>query len=480
MKDKLVNRQILHIGRKVLRSTNDSSARLSRGVLILLIIGMSFSAQAQVTWDGGGGDLNWDTNNNWNPNGVPGGTDDITIDCSCTVTYDVNGDLEIDGSLTIAAGTTLDMGGEKLVVGKNDNTATLTNNGTITNSAEIKSKGTGVYGDGPTLNNYGTMSLITKLSAGNNNGGGYVNNYATGVISGTDAHVDGQICNYGSITFTDEFLLHGGILCGDGDLDAGWIEIKPNPTAGAAGAGNGGEIQGGSLGDGSGCSDGADNSNLEYFVDGNGPYTFQEMLDLYGASSSDLELDPAGVSSCGEPAYITLPVELAFFNGYASRGEVVLEWATHTEKENDHYDIEWSQDGENFEVIGRVAGAGNSSDYLLYSFHDTRPRATLSYYRLAQVDFDGTTNYSGIVSVELWGSSFSTYPNPTVDRVTVRVPGGQSWQMTIYDMEGRSMRSMIFDGAAAEVNMQDLPRGQYVLKVTNGLISEQAVILKTE
>ena len=157
--------------------------RFAQLALIATLLLLSVPTWAQVTWDGGGGDLNWDTNNNWNPNGVPADTDDITIDCNCTINYDAGNDLVIDGSLTIAAGTTLELNGEKLDIGKNDNTASLDNSGTITNTAEIKSKGDGVYGDGPFLTNHGTMSAITKLSAGNNEGGGVVTNSASGVIT---------------------------------------------------------------------------------------------------------------------------------------------------------------------------------------------------------------------------------------------------------------------------------------------------------
>ena len=67
---------------------------------------LSAPAMAAVkTWDGGGDGVNWNSANNWNPNGVPGTTDDITIDCSCTVFYNINADLEIFGTLTIASGS---------------------------------------------------------------------------------------------------------------------------------------------------------------------------------------------------------------------------------------------------------------------------------------------------------------------------------------------------------------------------------------
>ncbi len=281
-------------------SSKMTTCRLPLALIAMLLFG-SLPTLAQVTWDGGGGDLNWETANNWNPNGIPAQTADITIDCSCTVNWDGGVDLRLDGSLTIAAGTTLELNGEKLELGRNDNTAALDNSGVITNTAEIKAKGTGVYGDGPFFTNHGTISAVTKLSAGNNNGGGVVTNSATGIITGVDAHVDGQICNDGIMTFTGNFLLHGGILCGSGELNVDDLEIKPNPTAGAAGAGVGGEIQGGTIVSTSGCSGGADDeSGRIYDINGDGPLTWQEVIDTYGESSPDLVADLARISACGE------------------------------------------------------------------------------------------------------------------------------------------------------------------------------------
>ncbi|MCK5469904.1 MAG: hypothetical protein KAI99_15390, partial [Cyclobacteriaceae bacterium] len=86
----------------------------------------------------------------------PDTADNITIDCSCTVT--INADLVIDGSLTIALGTTLDLGGNNLEIGEEEKSATLTNHGTITNGVEIKVKGGGEFGEGPFITNTGVIT----------------------------------------------------------------------------------------------------------------------------------------------------------------------------------------------------------------------------------------------------------------------------------------------------------------------------------
>ena len=119
---------------------------------------------------------------NWNPNNVPAAGDDITIDCSCSII--VSAYLIIDGSLNIAAGTTIDMGGKELEIGKTNNNAIFSNDGTISNCLKVKAKGTGSLPEGPFATNTGTLTAL-KFEVGNNNGGGVVTNTATGIINVT-------------------------------------------------------------------------------------------------------------------------------------------------------------------------------------------------------------------------------------------------------------------------------------------------------
>ena len=87
-------------------------------------------------------------------------------------------------------------------------------------------------------------------------------------------------------------------------------------------------------------------------------------------------------------------------------GKQQLEWVTATEINNDFFTLERSQDGKSFEEIGKVKGAGNSSQILNYNFTDEHPNSGVSYYRLKQTDYDGQYAYSDLVPFMSGKSNF--------------------------------------------------------------------------
>ena len=89
----------------------------------------------------------------------------------------------------------------------------------------------------------------------------------------------------------------------------------------------------------------------------------------------------------------TLPIELLDFNGKSYQDYNQLFWQTATEINNDYFEVQKSTDGFEFNKIGAIKGAGNSSSVLSYSLNDNDPDL-INYYRLKQVDFDGTVSYS--------------------------------------------------------------------------------------
>ncbi|MEZ4980276.1 MAG: hypothetical protein R2769_01560 [Saprospiraceae bacterium] len=96
---------------------------------------------------------------------------------------------------------------------------------------------------------------------------------------------------------------------------------------------------------------------------------------------------------------LALPIQLLSFSAKNIENFTALEWSTATELDNEVFIIEKSVDGKNYEVIGKVDGAGNSNTIINYFFVDENKSKGLAYYRLKQVDFDGTYEYSAIVSV---------------------------------------------------------------------------------
>ncbi|ARS36474.1 GDSL-type esterase/lipase family protein [Pontibacter actiniarum] len=103
-----------------------------------------------------------------------------------------------------------------------------------------------------------------------------------------------------------------------------------------------------------------------------------------------------------QEAITPLPVELSSFSAQlASEGHVQLHWQTATEKNNAYFEVQRSTDGRAFAAIGRVAGAGTTVSVTNYTFTDSAATEGGTYYRLKQVDTDGTSSTSKVVQVQV-------------------------------------------------------------------------------
>ncbi|MFT4737476.1 MAG: hypothetical protein ACI8QD_000482 [Cyclobacteriaceae bacterium] len=450
--------------------------------LLLPLLLFSSWSYAQNNWTAGTG--TWSTGANWS-GGVPADGDNVIIDCvsACTVTMTAN--IGLDIQLYIGSQVTLDVAFKTFAIGAGDVTSSVTNYGTILKVKDFKIKGAGTYGQGPTLNNYGTITQVDKLSIGNNNGGGIIINHAGATISVTieaaaaskgDAHIDGQLTNDGTISVEDEFLLHGGILAGTGNLEAGYIMMKDNPMEGAAGAGSGGIITGGSISDPSGSCSGSTDGSLLYVVPSSTEptcqaapgCTFSVLMGADGTGDSTDYYINSSTSSCGESGFVTLPVELLDFSSKSTAQGIELNWSTATESFNSHFEIEKSRDGTSFTSIGIVNGHGTSAEVQTYRYMDRE--VTSSYYRLKQVDFDGTAAYHEIIKSDdmnfgLFDTNF--YPNPATDRVTINLAGfvfATSAEFQLFDLQGQLIKSAVLTSPFTEINLNGLRPGLYIVQ----------------
>ncbi len=141
-----------------------------------------------------------------------------------------------------------------------------------------------------------------------------------------------------------------------------------------------------------------------------------------------------------------LPIELLTFQAMYNNGIVELNWSTATEINNDYFEIERSFNGEEFETILTVDGAGNSSSIIDYFERDIEPLSGVSFYRLKQTDYDGTFTYSDIVPMKINENQtdFSVFTNPTSpDNIKVNFDGmkGKEVLLVIRDIEGKEFYS---------------------------------------
>ena len=179
---------------------------------------------------------------------------------------------------------------------------------------------------------------------------------------------------------------------------------------------------------------------------------------IYGNWSNEM----TSFSGTGTQSSITLPIELTQFDVQNTEGSKNhLTWRTASEKDNSHFDIERSTDGNTFHSIGQVKGNNKPSSY---QFVDNQPFA-MSYYRLKQVDYDGTTTYSKVVSVEQKGKGkgLKVYPTLVSNGIlTIDTEGGQLQDFSITNLLGQQV---LAGKTTQQIDVSRLPQGTYVLKV---------------
>ncbi|HEY0978966.1 MAG TPA: T9SS type A sorting domain-containing protein [Flavobacteriales bacterium] len=168
-----------------------------------------------------------------------------------------------------------------------------------------------------------------------------------------------------------------------------------------------------------------------------------------------------------------LPVELLSFQAEPSGEVVEARWSTASETNNDHFTVERSADGLAFTPVGSLPGAGNSQTVRHYTLIDSWPLDGTSYYRLRQVDTDGTTTFSDLVPVHFRRAlQLHVYPNPVMDRLNVQLPQGLSEGsvLRIVDATGRTVRVEAVNGDPGTwaFDVQALPLGAYVLEILDG------------
>ena len=193
-------------------------------------------------------------------------------------------------------------------------------------------------------------------------------------------------------------------------------------------------------------------------------------------SMSPTVLNRFTVSNAANP----LPVTLLDFTAQAEgQAAVALRWATATELNNAGFTVERSLDAHAFQTIGTVAGAGTNAVRHDYTLLDAKlpAGATLIYYRLRQIDQNGDFAYSPVRSVALTpqAAGFVVYPSrvPTGQVATYRYTGAaQPGTLTILDMLGRTMRTIVVDGRAqGEVPLAGLASGSYLLRYSTAAAS---------
>jgi hypothetical protein len=184
-----------------------------------------------------------------------------------------------------------------------------------------------------------------------------------------------------------------------------------------------------------------------------------------------------------------LPVRLLSFEGKKLTNSNLLTWVTSSEINNSYFSLQHSNDGANFNTVGKIntqANNGNSNSNLIYNYEHLSPSLGHNYYRLFQTDIDGKTNQLDKVIDIVWnidGSQVSLYPNPVLDMLQIEIYliKTANTSIKIMDVSGRMVKQIQFASKAglnqSKINMSDLANGVYSVQIfqNNDLIQVSRV-----
>ncbi len=172
-----------------------------------------------------------------------------------------------------------------------------------------------------------------------------------------------------------------------------------------------------------------------------------------------------------------LPIELISNEAVCSGNNVVKNWTTASETNNNFFTIQKSIDGVNFIDAGIVAGAGTSSSTLNYSFTDYNSYAGISYYRLTQTDYNGDTKTFSMISVENCNTANTTTINAfnnqagTIE-IVIDSNSPSIYTATLFDAIGKKINAGNFTTTKGINNFQldisNINSGIYFISIDNG------------
>lgn len=392
---------------------------------------------------------------------------------------------EANGEVTNESFFSVGAGGENTDV--TNNTGKITNNGTLANSGR--------------LINAGTIENNSILTTANDR----IVNQSIIINNGTINRFSGRIIQN---TSSAEISGNGTFNLNGGELEANQGSISPGNSIGTMTI-NGDLTLGGLVTvvieiNGDGTSDFIDvsgtadlNGTLELII-GSGEFSDGEtwtVLEAGTVSGSFSTLDytfPPTVPDMPDPPMLMdsypsnttlitytgatfLPIELASLSAEWVEQGVLLEWITATELNNHYMLVERSGEELVFEEIGRVFGRGTTVETQQYSFLDERPLQGINYYRLRQVDFDGTENFSNVIAINvdqpMEGLDIQLLPNPAYENIRI------NWQSSVtsdggvirlLDMaSGKEIKRYAMPEGSSQMDIPvgDLPSGFYVVQI---------------
>ena len=196
--------------------------------------------------------------------------------------------------------------------------------------------------------------------------------------------------------------------------------------------------------------------------------------DFYGAAATDeMYIDDYFF---GDAMPVVLPVELSAFSANVNKRNVVLNWTTETEINNQGFEIERRSTDGQFLTIGHVNGNGTTTERKEYSYIDADLQTGTYYYRLKQVDFNGSFEYSNVVFAEITTpiefALNQNYPNPFNPSTSISFSLAEPSfvKLAVYNLLGEEvqvLKNENMDAGSFNVNFDaaSFPSGMYLYKI---------------
>ena len=185
----------------------------------------------------------------------------------------------------------------------------------------------------------------------------------------------------------------------------------------------------------------------------------------------------SGATDPGAPCFMVVaPVNLVSFDAKAENGMSKLTWTTLSELNNDRFLIQHSTNGIDFKNVGKVLGHGTTNRPMNYEFYHKDVTNGTNYYKIKQVDFDGSMTVTNVKSIEHHNEkSLRITPTISSDYITISI--SQKTNGNIYDLNGKHVAEITLDGDT-KFDVRNLEKGVYVVhtQVNQELFSRRFIV----
>lgn len=275
-----------------------------------------------------------------------------------------------------------------------------------------------------------------------------------------------------------------------GDSTSNYNGLSPsvqllNNSSGVGGAGGGKEGAKGGAGGASVSGASASTAGMPGTAPGGGGSGAASFTTGGGRVGGDGAI--GGVKIYYNAPIVPLPVSLISFNASASNNQAKLSWSTASEANNNRFEIQRSSDNKTYVTVATVTGNGTTSQKSSYTAYDANPANGVNYYKLVQIDNNGTTTELAIKSVNFsiaQASAVSVYPNPAsgVLNVNVNSKTAQSAKALLIGSNGSVYiaQDLTLNAGAntAVINLSGkVAPGQYVLTVAGNDLQESVKVI---